>query len=496
MIGLMLRRFRRFLRPAQLCVGFALCVLAGPTSAGPLGLPGPQPAPILNNTTDRVGDTLGRVGDAVDTTTGKVGGVVGGVTGTVGDTLGTATDTVGGTLQTVTGAVGNTLNGVTGAVGDTLDQTLSGVKRDLAGRPFVPNALEKDAQGQRVVAGRVLALSPSDRALSAARSLNFEIVSDEQLSPLGLKLVVLRSPLGMNAIDAVSALRAVDPQGSYDFAHIYDPSGETVAAPGGGLPNVVAANEAKIGIIDAGIDKSHPAFRDADITTKATVKNGAHALPTAHGTAVASLLVGDDGQFRGVLPGAELYAADAFGGSATGGAADDIVRALAWLAEKNVPVINISITGPKNALLEAAIRAAIAHGHIIVAAAGNDGPAAPVKYPAAYDGVVAVTSVDAKHKVQLDANRGPQIAFAARGVDVRVAQPGAKYGAVTGTSFASPLVAGRFAELMPNVDVVAAEHARRALKAEAISPTGSRDAVYGFGILELRSTSAAATAAK
>ncbi len=47
---------------------------------------------------------------------------------------------------------------------------------------------------------------------------------------------------------------------------------------------------------------------------------------------------------------ATLYAADVFGGSATGGANDDIARGLAWLVDKDVRVINVSITGQKNAL--------------------------------------------------------------------------------------------------------------------------------------------------
>ena len=55
-------------------------------------------------------------------------------------------------------------------------------------------------------------------------------------------------------------------------------------------------------------------------------------------------------------------------------------------------VVTISLVGPRNAVLERAIGAAQRKGVVVVAAVGNDGPAAPPAYPASYDGVVAVTA--------------------------------------------------------------------------------------------------------
>jgi subtilisin family serine protease len=135
-------------------------------------------------------------------------------------------------------------------------------------------------------------------------------------------------------------------------------------------------------------------------------------------------------------------------------------------------------------LLEAAVRAALARGHVIVAAVGNDGPAAPVKYPAAYDGVIAVTAVDERGKVQIDANRGAAVMFAAPGVNIRAAQLSDEYAAVTGTSFASPVVAARFATLMAEPDPARAATARDRLTNEAqTSPNAARSTTLGFGIL-------------
>ena len=82
---------------------------------------------------------------------------------------------------------------------------------------------------------------------------------------------------------------------------------------------------------------------------------------------------------------------------------------------------------------------------MIVAAVGNDGPAAPPQYPASYAGVVAVTGVDAKGKALTEAGRARHLDFAAPGADLAAALPGRGYSSVRGTSFAAPLAAARLA---------------------------------------------------
>ena len=78
----------------------------------------------------------------------------------------------------------------------------------------------------------------------------------------------------------------------------------------------------------------------------------------------------------------------------SGGSIDAILGALGWMAREHVPVVNISLVGPPNTLLENVTRAMVARGHLLVAAVGNDGPAAKPLYPAAYPGVIGVTGVD------------------------------------------------------------------------------------------------------
>jgi subtilisin family serine protease len=167
--------------------------------------------------------------------------------------------------------------------------------------------------------------------------------------------------------------------------------------------------------------------------------------PTGHGTAVASLIVGNQGVFRGAARGASLVVADVYGGSRAAGSASSIVRALSWLVSKRPQVINISLVGPRNRIVERAINAVRARGINVVAAVGNDGPAAPPQYPASYPGVVAVTGVDGRGRALPEAGKAAHLDFAAPGADMAAALPGQGYARVRGTSFAAPLASARLA---------------------------------------------------
>jgi subtilisin family serine protease len=348
---------------------------------------------------------------------------------------------------------------------------------DAVGRPgsapILAANLARDEHGAVIVRAELLAVGPDEASMQITERLGFTIVRRDSLGALGLATATLRVPEGMSAIDALALLRKADPKGIYDYAHVYNPSGgnskNIAAAAASSSESSMAGAGLRVGMIDGGIDKRHPAFRNASLMTEAFAQHAA-AQGTVHGTAVASLLVGHDGSFSGYLPGATLYAADVFAGAPDGGSADIIARALDWLAANNIAVTNISLAGPPNLLLEAAVKAFIARGHTLVAAAGNGGPAAPLNYPAAYPGVVAVTSVDSNRRPELDANRGAQ--FAALGVDVRAATLPDGYASVTGTSYAAPAVTARFALVLPSPDAAKAKLAINQLSQTAI-PLGA-----------------------
>jgi subtilisin family serine protease len=229
-----------------------------------------------------------------------------------------------------------------------------------------------------------------------------------------------------------------------DYNHIYEPSGGSLLPVAGAVlassPRSIP-RAMRIVMIDGGV-ASHPALARASIEQQGFA---GEAQPTGHGTAVGSLLVGEQGPFRGAAPGAQLFVADVYGGNPAAGSTTGIVRALSWAASKNPNVINVSLVGPNNAALARAIAAVEARGIKVVAAVGNDGPAAPAQYPASYPGVVSVTAVDAQGKALPEAGRAGHLDFAAPGADMIAAFPGQGFTLVRGTSFAAPLAAARLA---------------------------------------------------
>jgi subtilisin family serine protease len=179
----------------------------------------------------------------------------------------------------------------------------------------------------------------------------------------------------------------------------------------------------------------------------------------------------------------ELFAVDVYCGKPAGGAVDSMASAFGWLTREKVAVINVSLVGPRNALLERVVATLVRRGHIIVAAVGNDGPAAPPLFPAAYDGVVGVTAVDAKHKVLIEACRGMHVDFAAQGADVNGATLAPDvWAAVRGTSFAAPIVALQLATRLSAPDPAQRDRALADLASVAIDlGKNGRDDVYGAG---------------
>src|SRR5207245_9109535 len=130
-------------------------------------------------------------------------------------------------------------------------------------------------------------------------------------------------------------------------------------------------------------------------------------------------------------------------------------------------VVGGGLVGAPSQVLERVVAAVVARGHVVVAAVGNDGPAAPPLYPAAWPGVVAVTATDARRRVLPEAGRGAHVAFAAPGSDMAGAASGsARFVPLRGTSFAAPLVAAELAARLSAPDPALASRAGAALAPE------------------------------
>lgn len=340
--------------------------------------------------------------------------------------------------------------------------------------------LEADPDGQPIVRSQILALAPGAAALEAARAAGFEIVRSDEMGEAGV-LVTLRAPPRMSTSRALRHLREADPQGIYDFDHLHIESG--VAPPVlAAAQQGAAGNGPRVGLIDSGV-AAHASLDGAVAAQRGFVQQT--AVPAAHGTAVASLIAN-------AAPGARIYVADIYGNAPTGGASSALSRALSWLAGERVPVINVSLVGPRNRIVEAVVTRLAGRGFLIVAAVGNDGPAAAPLFPAAYASVVGVTGVDARSRVLPEAGRGAHVDFAALGV-TRAAASGDRAAQVRGTSFASPIVAALLAQRLSTPSEANAARALAALRTQArdLGARG-RDNVYGEGLVESSRVTAAA----
>jgi len=295
------------------------------------------------------------------------------------------------------------------------------------------------------VRGEVIAVDPDPASLAAAEAAGFTRIAEERIEGLDLRQVTLRAPRGWSVDRALSRLRRIAPAGAFAANHLHGQSGIFDASIAGAAlaAQMRAPGGALVGVIDGGV-ATHPALRGG-IQQRGFAAGAPR--PSAHATAIASLIAGV-GAVRGASPGAPLVVADVYGSDPAGGNAVALARALGWMVVQRVQVVAISLVGPANPLVARAIAQAQARGVHIVAAVGNDGPAAPPAYPASYPGVIAVTGVDGRGRVLTEAGRALHLDYAAPGADMAAASPNGGLAAVRGTSYAVPFVAGRLALLV------------------------------------------------
>jgi minor extracellular protease Epr len=364
------------------------------------------------------------------------------------------------------------------------------IRRGAAASRF---RLVRDEHGHEIAGGEGL-IMVSRPQLARLLQNNLRVIETENMDGLGAVLVRFEMPVTAGLGELLADSGAGDGL-TADYNHVYRPDTAN-AASASGEPHIPAEfyelswtdpdPAIKLGLIDSALHEKHEVFSGARIIARDFVTY-AHDRPLAHGTAVASVLVGESSGYRGIIPQSELYAASVFfiePGVGEAATTVSLVRGLNWLVSEGVRAVNMSLTGPPNAVLKQAIKRASEQGVIIVAAVGNGGPAAPPQYPAAYEPVIAITAVDSKRAIYRLANRGPHVDFSAPGVNILCASGDGGYSSQSGTSMAAPFAAALLARALAQAPHIRPQVLIEQMRsnAEDLGDEGF-DPVYGHGLI-------------
>ncbi|WP_311080832.1 S8 family peptidase [Paenibacillus polymyxa] len=211
----------------------------------------------------------------------------------------------------------------------------------------------------------------------------------------------------------------------------------------------VTGKNVRVAVLDTGVDIMHP-----DLSRN--LRNGYNtinpsSLPiddNGHGTMVAGIIAAQNNNIgvTGVSPDVELYpikVLDRFGE----GEIPNVIKGIDWCVNNNIDVMNLSFSIMKdNERLHKSIKKALDSG-IIIIASGSNTSGGPVGYPASYDGVFSVTSIN-KSNIIGDTSPKGKIDFSAPGVDILTTSLNGNYKVTSGTSFSAPHITGLIALIL------------------------------------------------
>ena len=214
----------------------------------------------------------------------------------------------------------------------------------------------------------------------------------------------------------------------------------------------IGSNTVTIAVLDSGIDQSHEDLKskiaqNVNFTTSRTADD-----KYGHGTHVAgsaAAITNNSIGVAGTCPGCLLYNVKVLGDNGAG-FTSWIAKGIVWAADHGARVINMSLGGGASSTLESAVNYAWNKGVVLVAAAGNNNTSDPL-YPAFYTNVIAVAATDHNDAKASFSNYGNWVDVAAPGVSILSTAPdhknriwgsGVKYATSSGTSMATPHVAG------------------------------------------------------
>ena len=364
-----------------------------------------------------------------------------------------------------------------------------------------PRAVPVSVPRPASVPDEVVVLDLPAATLDILRAEGFAEIAADRLERVGRTVTRLRIPSGVTLAEARDRVRALPGGEAADLNHFYrvgsgdqpeecrhencraqDLIGwQARGSCRAGLP---------IGVIDTGVNAEHEILEGARIEVTRIADPTLDPSQAVHGTAVVSLLAGaEESRVPGLVPEAEVVAVDVFSRAAGDERADlgVLLEGLDLLLAREVRVINLSLAGPENAVLSAALDAVVAADRtVLVAAAGNGGPALEPAWPAAHPGVIAVTAVDARGRIYRDAQRGVEIDLAAPGVGLLAATSIRGARGKSGTSYAVPFVTAAAALILSREPELGAAAVAERLKAGArdLGAEGV-DEVFGAGLLDV-----------
>ncbi|MBT2641758.1 S8 family serine peptidase [Bacillus sp. ISL-41] len=263
------------------------------------------------------------------------------------------------------------------------------------------------------------------------------------------------------------------------------------------VPSTLTGKGVKVAIIDTGVDSAHE-----DLTVKAgkctldeSISQDACKQSfldeNGHGTHVAGIIAAKNNNVGivGVAPGAEIFAVKALDGEGNG-TTSTIMAGIEWAISQRVHIINMSLTTPYSDMgIKSMVDKANQNGILVIAAAGNEGSFSggdeTVMYPAKYESVMAVSSVDKSNRRVSTSSTGYEVEIAAPGEIIYSTIPSGGYGTMSGTSMAAPFVAGIAALYKEKYPGYTNKQIRSLLQKNARDlGTAGRDRFYGFGIAQ------------
>ncbi|HHT7067664.1 S8 family peptidase [Bacillus thuringiensis] len=246
-------------------------------------------------------------------------------------------------------------------------------------------------------------------------------------------------------------------------------------------------NKIKVAILDNGIYKEHEDLKGKVVKEFNTINlNNPIIDETGHGTAIAGIIAAENNNLGilGVMPNIQLYDVKLLDKQGKGDV-DHLIKGIRWCIEQRVNILNISFgLQSESPELKKAIDEAVDSGIIVVAAAGNT-YGLGVDYPAKYENVISISSVNKEFKRASSSAKG-KIDFAAPGVDILSTNQDGGYSTYSGTSFATAFATGVIAALLAEGDNTLNLDQIKKILIERSIDLGSTgyDNEFGYGLIQ------------